>query len=566
MRSSNIVPGASVTSPFATLPFACPDTNLEHLIVRLASYRAMVELPSSTMKINYPGPIPAITLAAVLTWIYTLGILIYRLWFSPLSKFPGPKLAAATFWYEFYYDAILRGRYMFQIKKFHEQYGPIVRVSPTELSINDPEYYRVLYSHTNPRDKDYYYMKPFDFPMSAFGTESHKIHRSRRAAMNPFFSRGKVLQQEKSIQELVQKLCERISKFGLSNTVIPLTLGFTCLTTDLITSFVMDRSFGYLDAPNWHPHWGQTLRDASELATVTKQITWILPILKCLPQPFVESLNPGLSLFYTLARRCQERIAEVFISRETIQEIGAVEERKRTLFDQILDSNLSFEEKEPERLAQEVRSAIGAGTETTSNTLSVITFHILSNPNQLRTLQNELRGLEPDLEVALDLCALEKLPYLSSVVLEGLRLSYGVSTRLLRKSPEEPMIYKDYVIPTGVSVGMSSVLMHHHEQIFPESHKFLPERWLDLEERKHLEKYMVSFSSGSRRCIGMNLAKAEIFIAIATLFRRFDFELCNTTRDDIDVHHDLFIPRPKNLKTMGVQVRLKDNNILQEKS
>lgn len=48
---------------------------------------------------------------------------VYSVYFGPLSKFPGPKLAAATLWYEFYYDVILSGRYTFKIKELHEKYG-----------------------------------------------------------------------------------------------------------------------------------------------------------------------------------------------------------------------------------------------------------------------------------------------------------------------------------------------------------------------------------------------------------------------------------------------------------
>jgi hypothetical protein len=45
--------------------------------------------------------------------------------------------------------------------------------------------------------------------------------------------------------------------------------------------------------------------------------------------------------------------------------------------------------------------------------------------------------------------------------------------------------------------------MHHNETVFPDSHRFKPERWLDPAERKRLEKYMVAFSKGSRQCIGI---------------------------------------------------------------
>lgn len=51
------------------------------------------------------------------------GLLVYRLCFHPLANFPGPKLAAASLWYEFYYDVILRGKFMWKIQEMHNQYG-----------------------------------------------------------------------------------------------------------------------------------------------------------------------------------------------------------------------------------------------------------------------------------------------------------------------------------------------------------------------------------------------------------------------------------------------------------
>ena len=43
--------------------------------------------------------------------------------FHPLYKIPGPRLAAATYLPEFYYDTIKYGRYTKQIQKMHEKYG-----------------------------------------------------------------------------------------------------------------------------------------------------------------------------------------------------------------------------------------------------------------------------------------------------------------------------------------------------------------------------------------------------------------------------------------------------------
>jgi hypothetical protein len=55
--------------------------------------------------------------------LYFVGIVVYRLYLSPISKFPGPKLAAATYLYEGYYDVVKRGKYTFKLKDLHAKYG-----------------------------------------------------------------------------------------------------------------------------------------------------------------------------------------------------------------------------------------------------------------------------------------------------------------------------------------------------------------------------------------------------------------------------------------------------------
>jgi cytochrome P450 len=85
---------------------------------------------------------------------------------------------------------------------------------------------------------------------------------------------------------------------------------------------------------------------------------------------------------------------------------------KPCLLREIQDSNLAEVEKTPDRLLQEAEQFIVAGTETTGNTLTVTTFHILRNPHVQRALRGELKRAQLLFDENIDLAAIQSLPYL----------------------------------------------------------------------------------------------------------------------------------------------------------
>ena len=198
---------------------------------------------------------------------------------------------------------------------------------------------------------------------------------------------------------------------------------------------------------------------------------------------------------------------------------AGVHYERATIFQTLLESDLAAGEKTAARLHADATAVLGAGTETTSWTLAVITFHLLDQPDLLRRLAEEVRAAVPDPKALPSWTTLEKLPFLGAVLHEGLRLSYGVSARTARVPTGEDLIYRGswtppgktapvdviHVLPRGYAVGMSSSISHHDESVWPDSHAFRPDRWLDenMERRKELERCLLSFSKGSRGCLGM---------------------------------------------------------------
>ncbi|OWP04676.1 hypothetical protein B2J93_5695 [Marssonina coronariae] len=138
-----------------------------------------------------------------------------------------------------------------------------------------------------------------------------------------------------------------------------------------------------------------------------------------------------------------------------------------------------------------------------------------------------------------------------------------------RIAPDETRILNDgqknWHIPPGIPVGMTSVLVHHDESVFPDSRSFLPERWIG---HPHLDRYLVSFSRGSRMCIGVHFAHAELYITMARIFQAYGskdmrldsdqgyLELFETTRDDVELRRDAFIPVAK-AGSEGVRINVK---------
>ncbi|OCL09743.1 cytochrome P450 [Glonium stellatum] len=501
----------------------------------------------------------------------------YRLYFHPLAKFPGPKLAAVTLWYEFYYDCIKGGQYTNEIGRMHQKYGPVIRISPHELHVNDPQFIDQLYaSGGKKRDRYSFAIKSFGVDETHFGAVPHDLHRARRIHLNRYFSKASVLQLEPLVSNYASKLCSNIKTHAGSGKPIDLAAAISCFSTDVVTEYAFAKSFGCLEDPTFQ----YSLHAA--ITAMGKSINWIkhfpilLKIMLSFPDSVVSLLDKDLGIFYKFRSDMDAQIIKV--KNEQIVHNKESSMLPRTIFHELMAADLPGAEMSMKRLAGEGQTLVQAGTETVTWALSVTICYILLDQNVLSKLRQELQSAVPDPNSIPSWNALETLPYLISlflrfspliaVIQEGLRLSYGPATRLQRSSPIEPMRYESsdskicYEIPPGAPVGMTSVLIHHNEDLFPESKAFRPERWLDEKGQRHhsLSQYMLTFNKGSRQCLGINLAYAELFIGLATIIRQLggSLQLYETDVGDVEFHHDIFVPGVKP-ESKGIRVLVLDS-------
>jgi hypothetical protein len=111
--------------------------------------------------------------------LYVFHKAIHRLFFHPLAKVPGPWYAAISTLYEFWWDAPKSGQYMFRIEEMHKKYGPIVRINPWEVHINDPSFMDPLWGNSK-LQKDPFFYGGFGIGTSSVGTVDPELHKLRR--------------------------------------------------------------------------------------------------------------------------------------------------------------------------------------------------------------------------------------------------------------------------------------------------------------------------------------------------------------------------------------------------
>ncbi|RDA90222.1 hypothetical protein CP533_1074 [Ophiocordyceps camponoti-saundersi (nom. inval.)] len=420
----------------------------------------------------------------------------YNLYLHPLRGFPGPKLAAASRLYEFWYDVVKDGQYLWKIERLHEEYGPIIRVNPSELHVRDSQFYSQIYaSGSRVINKVTTGGGGFAAPRSVASTVDHHLHRARRGYLGPFLSKRAIVKMEDFINERIDCLCRRFESCIKDQVPIALDPAFAAFTVDIITWFLYGEHSDYVGNPDRKVEATEAADGLTGLYNLSKFFSLLMPTLNLLPNWAVRLISPPAAGLLALKRDTKQRILSSMMEGESKIEPTSF------VLSALTDPEIPPAERHIDRLMDEGTVVILAGSETTARALSVGMFYLLDNESHFTRLRDELTALPTELDQHYSLAQLEKLPYLSGVVRETLRLSFGPIDLFPRVAVTESLQYGDFTIPPGTPVSQSTYFVHTDPAIFPDPFTFDPDRW--ARGGPSLNKFLVNFSKGSRQCVGI---------------------------------------------------------------
>ncbi|KAH7397030.1 cytochrome P450 [Phaeosphaeria sp. MPI-PUGE-AT-0046c] len=482
-------------------------------------------------------------LSAGLVYIFTKTI--YRLYLHPLASFPGPKLAASTSLFNAYHDILGTG-YVKLFPALHAKYGPIIRIQPNELHIEGLEAYNQIHRVSTPFAR-IWHNNPF-LTGSLQSLTTLPATSKRRAYISPFFSRSAISRAEPTLHG--PKLSKFLAQLARADgSVVNFFLAFRCLTADVVMNYCFQNDLDALAHPEFRNRTLERMVDGMDMAVTSTFFPNLFGVLNAvifaLPERAREKWFAPIYGFQTMQSLARERVEEAWKQRGQAKDQGSGEHM--TMFDAMCnpDTGKGQVGVEKEDMVADGCLMIAAGTDTGANALGRILWHVTQDKEIEGQLLKELRkSMGKDDVVPSATLDGEGFEYMRAVVKEGLRLSYGVPGRMMRKVPEGGAKFGDTWVPGGQAIVNTCIYMNNtNPEVFPDPFRFDPERWIcDAETYLLRDKHMVSFSRGSRGCIGQNLALALLHLTVAHLFRRFEITTTGYTTERDMEWKDCFVP------------------------
>ncbi|KAJ7268605.1 cytochrome P450 [Mycena rebaudengoi] len=459
-----------------------------------------------------------------------------------IRKYPGPF--SAKFSYAWILWVGITGRRSQRIHDAHNKYGPIIRISPCEVSFSDPAVYPVLHSFNSKVTKSNFYDLFGAIGLrNVFTTRSKTDHGQKRRLLHPLFTAQVAREFTPRTSSIMAQLTDKWESRYISSEAgfiwFDCVPWITLLAFDSIGEFIFGESFGMIES-------------GSDSVTLPKELNFVIgkatPVenypVQTLSLTHIVSMreryNYPLGLLpkwwrpiglRVLRKEAQAaKIFSAFVAHrldERLSTTAPQSENARDLVGRFLHkSKAQNEEFRSESLVAELITILVAGSDTTRNSLIAALYY-------LAQCQDAQRDLQAELDSHMTSCAtsytdIEGLPYLNACLNETLRLYSPVGIGLPRTVPHPGMSISGAWLAGGTTVGVPIYTVHRNAALWGEHpEEFRPRRWLqgDGVQARLDADALRAFSDGPMRCIGKHLALAQLRVMIAAIFKRFDVVL-----------------------------------------
>ncbi|KAK6342446.1 hypothetical protein TWF718_007849 [Orbilia javanica] len=477
-----------------------------------------------------------------LATVKILGDAVYQIYFSPLSKVPGPWYMAVSPFY-FVYKTV-RGNSIFAWKKLHSQYGPCVRVAPNSVILADPESISKVHSPSDIFKKSSWYSNSTNFESLATIRDPEKF-KYRRKAFGAAFSNSNLTLLEPPIRKHIEVCFKTIGERMKTQKVVDVKPWIYWVSADIAGEFCFGESFGMVKTEKDNPLIQNTINFVTVMGIQAQVpgfriISWLLSYI---PHPSLEwfcGAEGGLFEYSLMAlKNLQKQLQN---SKD--------ENLRPTLFSNLLNNINNPEAKYRlpiKDLKDEATVFIVAATDSTSVTAIYVTWSLFRNPDMKQKIITELEsvGWTPgDCEDKFTDEMLTELPYLKCFLKEIMRVYAPIQIGIPRLVPDNGRVVGQHFLPGGTECLTQIYTLHRDPELFPDPMAFKPERWIN--GTKDMDNAIAAFGGTSRICPGRHLAMMELRLMVAMMLKYLhNVELADSATDDSMDFAELFMLHPK---------------------
>ncbi|PYI33825.1 cytochrome P450, partial [Aspergillus indologenus CBS 114.80] len=437
--------------------------------------------------------------------VYTTARMAYNAAWHPLRKIPGPFLHRVTSipWLITWVSGLSHRALL----KLHEQYGPVVRTAPNEVSfISDTAQQQIYGTEAIKRDPQRF-ARFIEGEQDIANYDQESDHRRFRKAIYQTVTGSALLTHEGIIRRNASVLRERLDAAvlqGGGEGRVDVTKLYSWLTFDLAGDFMWREPFGCLQNMTSHP-W------LAAMEFMTFGTYFRLVGVSSLLQKLIWAVIPKRIRDYprrVIQAKCESSSRN---SKDAGESVFFLMRQRKTLSPTEMDANLMV---------------LGVASSVTvhSAVLAATAFLAVHKQCADRARKEVRAAFVREEDIAHP--AVTNLPYLNAVFMEAFRLCPAQPTSGPRRVLDASVTIDGHCLPQGTIIRAPQYCSGRYSRFFRDPHEFHPERWLDSLDYSSDDKKVVNpFLLGRQSCPGRQLAEMEMTHVLARMLWAFDWEL-----------------------------------------